>query len=310
MKTKQGNQLGTRLKRYRMDHSLTQEQLGNLLGISQETIASYEHGTRFPRSATLRTLAKLTNISLDALLSSESSEIPAEILPDEGSFSPSRLVESLRSENIEFNFNLTSAWKERSNLNLGGVFEEILLPALKMIGSLWETGALSVADEHYLSAKIRSLGILHADAERRRHPVAIIPARRWLGLCAPGEEHDIALFFHSLALGQRGWNARFLGCNVPSDDLILAIEDFKPIVLAFSVTMEKNLAALDLRAGLVKSRFGSTISVIAGGRCLKPDTEKLVATLDARFTSLSDGEAWLESRFLPEGKHANNSILH
>lgn len=60
--------LGARVAQARKAHGLTQQQLGDQLGIPQQTLAHYEGGaTRFPASM-LPPLAHILGMSLDELL--------------------------------------------------------------------------------------------------------------------------------------------------------------------------------------------------------------------------------------------------
>ena len=60
---------GETLKKLREDAGMSQEQLGNLLGISKSTIGMYEQGNREPKNAVLVKLASIFKVSVDHLLS-------------------------------------------------------------------------------------------------------------------------------------------------------------------------------------------------------------------------------------------------
>lgn len=63
--------LGARVAQARKAQGLTQQQLGDQLGIPQQTLAHYEGGTtRFPASM-LPTLAQILGLTLDELLGQE-----------------------------------------------------------------------------------------------------------------------------------------------------------------------------------------------------------------------------------------------
>ena len=65
---------GARLQKTRNLSGLTQEQLANKLGISKQTISSYESNVKKPSILTARKLARALNCSLDYLLGLENSE--------------------------------------------------------------------------------------------------------------------------------------------------------------------------------------------------------------------------------------------
>ena len=69
--------LGSRVAQLRRDHALTQVQLAEALGISQQMVASYEVGRpRIPVSM-LQALAKALSVEVDVLLGDDSAEARA-----------------------------------------------------------------------------------------------------------------------------------------------------------------------------------------------------------------------------------------
>lgn len=58
---------GTRLRELRKEQGLTLEQVGEKLGTSKVTISRYENNVRVPKSAPMKELAKLFNVSMDYL---------------------------------------------------------------------------------------------------------------------------------------------------------------------------------------------------------------------------------------------------
>ncbi|GAE36641.1 LexA family protein [Halalkalibacter akibai] len=64
---------GQLLKEERLKRNLTQAQLGELLGVTQGSIASYERDEKIPRSNRLKEISSLFNLSPNALLGHHSS---------------------------------------------------------------------------------------------------------------------------------------------------------------------------------------------------------------------------------------------
>ena len=79
--------IGVRIKNARISHGLTQEQLGDLIGVQKSAIAKYESGrvVNIKRS-TLQKIAKVLNISIYELifddLSIDATELQSKILTD------------------------------------------------------------------------------------------------------------------------------------------------------------------------------------------------------------------------------------
>lgn len=64
-------QIGTRIKRIRMDCGFTQKQVATLLGIPLSTYSNYENNNREPNYKTIKQIASVLNISIDYLLYGE-----------------------------------------------------------------------------------------------------------------------------------------------------------------------------------------------------------------------------------------------
>lgn len=79
---------GERMKRLRLEHNLTQEELANKLSLSKSNISKYESNDVEPNIQTLHALSELFDVSLDYLLGKTDSKelyelkdkkIPAEL---------------------------------------------------------------------------------------------------------------------------------------------------------------------------------------------------------------------------------------
>lgn len=60
--------VGSRIKDARIKLGLSQEQLGNLIGVSKVSICNYEQGTRIPTLDTFVELTKVLEVDFDYLL--------------------------------------------------------------------------------------------------------------------------------------------------------------------------------------------------------------------------------------------------
>lgn len=57
-----------RLKELRAERNISQEKLGNIVGVSGRTIGYYESGDRFPHEDTLKNMSTFFDVSMDYLL--------------------------------------------------------------------------------------------------------------------------------------------------------------------------------------------------------------------------------------------------
>ena len=99
---------------------------------------------------------------------------------------------------------------------------------MRQIGYRWESGEISIAQEHFATGVIR--GRLLSVARNwgaGTGPLALLA-------CPPGESHDLGLISFGLVLHSRGWRITYLGADTPIDTVSQAVGDLHPdaIVLA------------------------------------------------------------------------------
>ena len=115
-----------------------------------------------------------------------------------------------------------------SDFSVETVLREVVLTYLHELGSRWERGEASVAQEHFASQILRGrlLGLARG-WDRGSGPRALLA-------CTPGEQHDLGLIAFGLGLRDRGWRITFLGPDTPLDSLSDAVAALAPdaVVLA------------------------------------------------------------------------------
>lgn len=123
---------------------------------------------------------------------------------------------------------LTSAFALYSIETVG---EHIVLPAMIEIGEKWHNGELSVIREHYATNYLlhRLAALLRVVPNARTGPVI------WIG-CAPAELHEMGALLLAIYLRRAGYQVRYLGQDLPDDDLIAEVRLQKPDLLLFSAS--------------------------------------------------------------------------
>jgi methanogenic corrinoid protein MtbC1 len=133
-----------------------------------------------------------------------------------------------------------------AKLSIGEIDDEIIAPALWLVGELWERGEIGIADEHLATEiSIRMLA-LHREAQR----VMYARRRQRVMLAAPGgEQHVVALRMTGDLLREAGYPVVMLGADVPIDALAGSARLYEPEVICLSSTMpggaDAVLAAID-----------------------------------------------------------------
>lgn len=101
-----------------------------------------------------------------------------------------------------------------SRLDLDTAIRDVFLPALRTLGDDWESGRVSVAQEHFSVNVLR--GRLMGLARGWDHGFG----PRVLLACPPAEYHDVSLILFGLALHRRGWRVTFLGADTPISEVV------------------------------------------------------------------------------------------
>ena len=113
---------GERLKKLRVNRSMTQDELGLIFSpeLSQSTIGTYERGMRQPSLENLVVISKYFNVSTDYLLGISDEEKTINEFKEEN---PKELKEFLNKNNVLFNgAELTEEEKQRMVDILTGLF--------------------------------------------------------------------------------------------------------------------------------------------------------------------------------------------
>ena len=67
--------LGDKIKLYRENKKMTQNEIANILDVSPATVSKYESGSLEPNIESIKRLAELFEISIDELLSDEKDKL-------------------------------------------------------------------------------------------------------------------------------------------------------------------------------------------------------------------------------------------
>jgi MerR family transcriptional regulator, light-induced transcriptional regulator len=145
------------------------------------------------------------------------------------------------------------------------LYVDVMAPALREIGSLWERGGLTVADEH-LATSIALSVMRHTGPAARRAPARSRARITLAGI--GGEGHVVGLrMIADLAEGA-GFDVHFLGPAVPVAALSGAVRRHRPALVGLSVTMAASVGELDAAIGAVAEHG---VPLLVGGAGV-PDT--------------------------------------
>lgn len=163
---------------------------------------------------------------------------------------------------------------------------EICRPFMHRLGTLWETGQLSLASEHLASVvlKQRLLTMLQATA-----PAAAAPLL--LCACAAGEWHELGLLTWAYGMQHAGWQVCYLGPDLPVPALLHGCQRLQPALVAVSMTYAASAEACLVRLAELDTLVARTYPTCVGGQAI----ERYADALRPRHLSL---------RTVPPAAHA------
>jgi len=121
------------------------------------------------------------------------------------------------------------------------VQSRVIAPAMHEIGELWESGSVTVAQEHLattLSHHVLSRLYSGMLGGTQRHGGSVVVAG------VPGEHHLLGLRMAADVFEGAGFDVRFLGTDVPHDSLLAWVADHDPAIVALGATMPLDGASL------------------------------------------------------------------
>ncbi len=150
-----------------------------------------------------------------------------------------------------------------NGVSVRGIYLQVFQPVQYEIGHLWQTGRISVAEEHYCTAATQFIMaqlypyIFQSEKNGYRAMIA----------CVGEELHEIGARMVADIFELEGWDTDFLGANTPGKSLLGMLDQRDPDLLCLSTTMDFNLPALmECIAEIRESPGGRSIRLLVGGR--------------------------------------------
>ncbi|MEQ9363905.1 MAG: cobalamin B12-binding domain-containing protein [Leptospirales bacterium] len=167
----------------------------------------------------------------------------ANLINDEFTQTEWKLIQLIKDSNYEMLEN--HLYVERKTKTYGGWVRGTLQPLLQMVGRAWETGFISIAEEHALSRWFH--GFVLQSLKSYAAPSAI----DWLVVTYPGDPHELGALMHYAILRSRGKKVRFAG-DLPREELVREVRAGNYQRISISVVLPQSREKLDsVRAELL-----------------------------------------------------------
>jgi len=138
---------------------------------------------------------------------------------------------------------------------------DCIVPLIERIGKGWESGELSIPQEHFatecidgfLTSKWRQLNSRKAG---------------WSILMAtlPGEKHNLGLLMSAVVASLSGAKIIYLGLDTPLEDIISTANNFEPKLLCFSISCGQKVLDTEDCLLKIRSEVKKKVTIISGGK--------------------------------------------
>lgn len=146
----------------------------------------------------------------------------------------------------------------------------VIYPFLTKIGYLWQTGAISPSQEHFISHLIRQKIIVAMDGQ----VVTPTPQSKKFMLYLPeGELHEIALLFAAYLAKSRNHKVVYLGQSLPFEDLREAYNIHKPDFVMTIITSVPNYDEVEAYVKKLSKAFEESKVVLSGYQVVAQDLD-------------------------------------
>jgi len=138
----------------------------------------------------------------------------------------------------------------------------VLLPAQVEVGRMWHADEINVAEEHFASATTKAVMAQLMSLSHLRKT----NGKTMLAAGVAGNHVDIGLQAVADFFEMDGWRAIQLGANVPTYDIVQAVEYFEADLVGLSASQSTQLETVRQAIAAIRStERGEYVKVIVGG---------------------------------------------
>ena len=162
---------------------------------------------------------------------------------------------------------------------------EFIIPLLERIGEMWEMGSLRVTHEHFAAGVIRTfLGSLF---DNNLNPST---SPKLIATTPEGFMHELGALIAALYAMDFGWNAIFLGANLPPEEISNAALENNVDAILLSLVYPNDDPRTGMQLRKLRMYVGNNIPIILSGQSAKaytPFIEEINGNLVEHLTDLN-----------------------
>jgi methanogenic corrinoid protein MtbC1 len=155
------------------------------------------------------------------------------------------------------------------------VYVDVLQPVMYEVGRLWQTDAIDIATEHYVTAATQLL-LAQLFPQVLGQPRI---SHSMVGCCLGSELHELGMRMVCDFFEFKGWDTYFIGAITPADTLLDVVRSRRPDLICFSATMPFGVPQIRDCILAIKDSMGiHSPKIMVGGLpfLINPDLSKII----------------------------------
>ena len=166
-----------------------------------------------------------------------------------------RLIEAMRTDELE-QYLMRSAVELRPH----ELVEGLVVPLLEEVGRAWQSGAMRPSTEHIASVAIRRFleWLSSANLPDEDAPLAVTGT-------PSGQQHEFGALLAGVIAAYQGWRVRFLGPDLPAEDIAAAAKQLDASMVALSAVHPRLDSRGVQEVKKVRELLPESVEVVVGG---------------------------------------------
>lgn len=174
-------------------------------------------------------------------------------------------------------------------------YKYIIYPAMCDVGIAWQKGLITPAHEHLATTIL--LNILSRVYETT--PIPEVDKKEIIVATTTNEYHEVGALMLTSAFQLHGWDVEYFGTAATEDELVSAVKEKKPFILALSVSMPFNIKPTKKLIERIRE-FDKDLKIMVGGNAFNSKTlskNKCGADIYLKDIddALNEAALWLEA---------------
>lgn len=195
--------------------------------------------------------------------------------------------------------------REYNDHDLIDLYEDIVTPAMRHVGVLWEENEITVADEH-LATAVCDFVLSSLTPSKKQVNTAAVKKTMLFGI--EQEQHYLGIKMVAVLFREHGWHVDYMGPDLPLSDALSHAEKTRPDVIGMSTALPYRLTALQKAVASFEKTAASSQVILGGRTAVRHNVHSLFSDNVLILSSLRELDHWIREGGRGESRNANANI--